>query len=323
MAESRSCPDLSICIVTWNCYEYLRALLASIDSDRGEFSVEVIVVDNASTDCLAALVEAEFPAVHLICNQRHRGVAAANNQAAARSRGKLLLFLNNDTKIQLGALKALVNFAENHPEVSAVAPNLISPDGKPQGNVRKVLGFRALQHRVLFLRWTGLFRSANRAYRQVDFDLTRSAYVEQLVGAALLVPRRQFDRVGGWDEAFEFGVDDIDLSVRLSQLGKMYYLAEAQVIHWGGIATKLDESYAYRCSECSYVHYLRKHCGPWTARVYKVLITADMPVRISILTLTWLVKKLFGNRERAARNYRRLAASSNFLVYGLPHYWQS
>ena len=323
MAQSDDPFDLSICIVNWNCRDYLRALLISIESERDKLSIEVIVVDNASTDDSAAMVRAEFPEIHLIRNDQHQGVARANNQAAARARGKLLLFLNNDTKIQDGALAALVNFFETHPEVSAVAPSLISPDGTPQGCVRKVLSFPALLHRVIFIRWTGLFRSADRKYRQVDFDLKQSAYVDHLVGAALLVPRQQFDSIGGWDEGFEFRMDDVDLSARLGRLGKMYYLAEAQVIHWGGIATELDEPYAYRCSECSYIHYLRKHCGPWKARIYKVLTTADMPLRVFILALTWLIKKLFSNRERAERNYRKLTASSHFLIYGLPHYWHS
>jgi GT2 family glycosyltransferase len=323
VAESDTYFDLSICIVNWNCCDYLRALLTSIESERDKLSIEVIVVDNASTDNSAAVVRAEFPAVCLIRNDLHKGVAAANNQAAAQAHGKLLLFLNNDTRIQPGALTTLVDFIENQAEVSAVAPSLISPDGTPQENVRKLLGFQVLLHRVLFLRWTGLFRAANRHYRQVDFDLKRSAYVEHLVGPALLVRRRQFDLIGGWDEAFEFGVDDIDLSLRLGQLGKMYYLADAQVIHWGGVAKELDEPYSYRCSECSYIHYLRKHHAPWKAQIYKLLIIADMPVRISILALTWLIKKSFGTRERAARNYRKLAAATQFLVNGLPHYWQS
>ena len=88
----------------------------------------------------------------------------------------------------------------------------------------------------------------------------------------------------------------------------MYYLAEAQVIHWDGIATELDQTYAYRFSQFSHVHYLRKHSGPWAARTYKVLVTIDMPLRVLIVALTWFVKRLLGNRERAARDRRKLAA---------------
>ena len=315
-------PDLSICIVNWNCCDYLRDLLASIQGAREDLALEVIVVDNASTDNSPSMVEAEFHEVQLIRNDRHQGVARANNQAAALSRGEFLLFLNNDTRIRPGALTKLVHFLEQHPELSAVGPSLVSPNGKPQGCVRKTLLFRALLHRVLFLRWTRLFRSAYREYQQVNFDLRRSAYVEHLVGPALLVRRQQFMSIGGWDEAFEFRMDDVDLSSRLGQVGKLYYLAEAQVIHWGGIAAELDQAYAYRSGECSYVHYIRKHFGPGRARAYKVLTSADMPLRVFILAFSWLVR-LFGARERAAHSYRKLAAASHFLLRELPQYWRS
>jgi N-acetylglucosaminyl-diphospho-decaprenol L-rhamnosyltransferase len=226
-------PDVSICIVNWNCSDYLQGLLRSIETGSEELAVEIIVVDNGSTDDSASMVEAEFPEVHLISNARHQGVAAANNLAAAHARGKFLLFLNNDTRLLPGALSTLVRFFERHPELSLVGPSLIFPNGKPQGCVRKTLNFRALLHRVMFIRWTRLFRSADREYRQVNFDLKQSAYVELLVGAALLVRRQQFTSIGGWDESFQFHMDDVDLSSRLARLGSMYYLAEARMIHSG------------------------------------------------------------------------------------------
>lgn len=316
-------PDLSICIVNWNCSDYLRGLLTSIQAEREGLAVEVIVVDNASTDNSVSMVQTDFPEVRLIRNHFHQPIAKANNQAAALARSNLLFFLNNDTIVGPRALTSLVRFFEQHPEIAAVGPSLVFPDGKPQGTVRKTLGFRAALHRVLLLRWTRIFRAAEYEYQQVNFDLRKSAYVENLVGAALAVRRQPFASIGGWDEAFEFRLDDVDLSSRISRMGKMYYLAEAQVVHWGGIATELDESYAYRCSEYSYVHYLRKHYGVKAARIYKVFVIADMPLRIFVLALTWLVKRLFGNRERAARNYRKLAAATQFFLYALPNYWRS
>jgi GT2 family glycosyltransferase len=321
--EARATPDLSICIVNWNCREYLRALLLSIESEREEIAVEVIVVDNASTDDSASMVETEFPEVHLIRNLCHQGLGKSNNRAAERARGDLLLFLNNDTVIPSGALTTLVQFFEQHPDVSAVVPSIVNPDGKLQETVRKTLRFRAMLHRILFLRWTRIFRSAEREFRQVNFDLKQSSYVEQVVGAAFMVRRSQFMSIGGYDEAFEWGLEGDDLSLRLGRLGRLYYLAEAQVIHWGGVATKLDEAFTYRCRESSHAYYLRKHCGPWAARFYKLLITVDMPLRVSILALRWLGQKLVGNPEKASRNYHRLAAASQFLFCSLPRYWKS
>jgi N-acetylglucosaminyl-diphospho-decaprenol L-rhamnosyltransferase len=316
-------PDLSICIVNWNCSDYLRGLLKSIRSARDDLAVEIIVVDNASTDESATMVEAEFREVRLLRNQHHQGVAKANNQAAAQARGKMLLFLNNDTRIRPGGLTTLVHFFEQHPELSAVGPSVISIDGKLQGCVRKTLRFRALLHRVWLLRWTRFFRSAYREYQQVDFDLRRSACVKHLVGPALLVRRQQFMSIGGWDEGFEFRMDDVDLATRLSRLGEMYYLADAQVLHWGGIATELDPAYAYCSGECSYVHFIRKHYGPWAARCYKLFVTADMPARVFVLAASWIVAKVSGSSDRATRNYGKLATASHFLTRELPRYWRS
>ena len=316
-------PHLTICIINWNCSDYLCGLLESIRCDESDLPAEVIVVDNASTDNSVSMVESKFPEVHLIRNDRHHGVAHANNQAAARARGELLLFLNNDTIVWPGALRKLVDFFDQHPELSAVGPSLVLPDGKLQANVRMELGFRALLHRVTFLRWTGIFRGADRKYRRCDFDLKQSGCVDLLVGAALLVRREQFMSIGGWDEGFEFHMDDVDLSSRLSRFGKMYHLAEAQITHWGGLATKLDEAYAYRCREESFVYFIRKHCGVSAARVYKVLISIDMPVRVFVLALTCLAKRLTGQHGRAARDYQKLAAASQFLLHHLSRYWRS
>ena len=315
--------DLSICIVNWNCRDYLRALLSSIDAEQKHVALETIVLDNGSTDDSVSMVEAEFPQVCLIRKRHHQGIAKGNNEAAQRARGDLLLFLNNDTVVTSGCLARMVAFLEQHPDVSEVVPSHVGPDGKSQETVRKRLHFRALLHRILFLRWTRIFRSADREYRQVNFDLKHSSYVEQLVGAALMVRKSQFMSIGGYDETFEYGLDDVDLSLRLARIGRMYYLAEAQVIHWGGIATKLDEAFAYRCQERSYAYYLEKHCGRWRGRCYKVLVTLDMPVRIGILILRWLWQKLQGNSAKATRNLLRLTAAAQFFFFRLPQYWRS
>ena len=321
-AQAQPTLDLSICIVNWNCCDYLRALLSSIEVQRDAVALEVIVIDNGSTDDSASMVMVEFPQVQLIRNFHHQGLARANNQAAESARGNLLLFLNDDTVIPAGALTTLLRFFEQHPDVSGVMPRTVSPNGRPNETVRKTPEVRAMLHRILFLRWTRIFRSAEREFRQVNFDLKQSSYVEQVTGAAMVVRRSGFLTVGGYDEGFEWGLEGLDLSVRLGQVGRLYYLAEAEIIHWGGVATKLDEAFTYRGRECAHVYYLRKHFGAWTARLYKILTTLDMPLRVGMLVLGWLGRKLTGNTEKASHNYSRLAAAAQFL-FSMPHYWAS
>src|SRR5438445_11795364 len=84
---------LSVCIANWNCRELLRRCLESLFGQPQGVRFEVIVVDNGSSDGAAEMVAAEFPQVGLVRNGENRGFSKANNQAAARSRGRHLFFL--------------------------------------------------------------------------------------------------------------------------------------------------------------------------------------------------------------------------------------
>ena len=134
--------------------------------------VEVIVVDNASTDGAADMVAARVPARPPDPQRRPTSASPrANNQAAALARGRYLFFLNNDTVVPPGALRRLVDYAAAHPEVGLIGPRLRDGRGRIAGVVpaagRRVA---ALLHRTGLLRWTGLFRRAYRRYRGRDGD---------------------------------------------------------------------------------------------------------------------------------------------------------
>jgi len=129
--------DVSVCIVSWNVWEDLRACLASLFDADNQVSFEVIVVDNASSDGTASQLPAEFPQIKLIANQENRGFAAACNQAIAASRGRYCFLLNPDTIVPEGGLDELLRFADDHPQAGVIGPKLVYPDGSLQYSCRR------------------------------------------------------------------------------------------------------------------------------------------------------------------------------------------
>ena len=299
----------------------LRNLLASIQDFRGDLNLQTIVIDNASTDNSADMVASQFPQVILERNNQNVGFARGNNQAARRATAPLLLLLNNDTLIRPEALQKLAHFMDNHPEATAVGPKLIGGDDKPQRSGRNFPTFAALLNSISFLKWTGIFRGAYNRYRREGFDPDKPGNIDQLAAAALLLRREQFEKIGGFDEQFPFGVEDVDLCRRLKPLGSIFYLSDAEVEHLGRVSSRANRGFVYLNYECGWARYLAKHHGRGAARLYKFLVTLDVPIRLIGLLIQYVVQAIF-MREKATRTLGRLGATLIFVM-NIWTFWKS
>jgi len=274
-------PDLSVCVVNWNGAAFLPACLQSVVEASSGLRVETIVVDNGSTDGSADLVAERFPEVLLLRNRSNLGFARANNQAAALSSGKYLLFLNNDTVVGRESLRQIVQFLEAHPEVGMLGPRLVGRDGVPQRSYRYRPTLPALLHRLTLVRWTGLCRQAYQDYRRREFDPQQTRPVEVLLGAAVCLPRRVFFQHGGWDEGFPFGLEDFDLSARVATTHEVLYFAGADIVHLGKMSSRQNSGFALTGVEAGYARFLRKQgWSPQAVWLYKLLVVLDLPFAI-------------------------------------------
>ena len=174
----------------------MRGCLESLHDQPQGVRLEIIVVDNASTDGAPEMVDREFPEVMLVKNDANLGFSRANNQAAEKARGRYLFFLNNDTVVPPGTLRRLVDYADRHPEAGMVGPRLRDSQGQFQVSYRQRPTLAALLHRTSLLRWTGLFKLAYRHYRRQGFDPYTVRNVDILMGAAVLLPRDRFFAAG-------------------------------------------------------------------------------------------------------------------------------
>jgi GT2 family glycosyltransferase len=281
-------------------------------------------VDNGSTDGAADMVARAFPRVRLVRNGGNAGFARGCNQAADLARGRYLFFLNNDTVVPPGALGRLVAFARANPEAGLVGPRLRDGRGRVQCSARRRPTVAALLHRVTFLRWTGLFRAAYRRYRGRDVDAETTRPVEVLMGAALLMPRRVYREVGGWDEGYTFGGEDIDLCARVGRRHEVVYHPAVEVLHLGRVSSRRHGGFATAMTVVGITRSLRRTGTPgWALGLYKAAFTLDLPLRAVALAGRWVVSRLRGNERGTARALGELTGLAYFARRALAAFWRA
>lgn len=285
---------LSVIIVTWNSAPDIEGCIDSIHFGH-EF--EIIVVDNASVDETRALL-GRYHHLRLISNTTNTGYAHANNQGIRAATGEYVLLLNPDTRIEFGALDILSGFLDAHPEVAAVAPRLVSPDGSTQQSIRSLPAAGSVLADVLGLSRLFPYSPVFGRWRLRYFDYDRPALVEQPMASCLLFRRQILESLNGFDERFPIFYNDVDLSRRMADSGlRTMYLPDARVIHKRGASTSRVRVRMIWESHRSLFRYLAKHdrsgMFPLKAIVLLPLLELAALVRVSALRLR--------HRRRTAR----------------------
>jgi N-acetylglucosaminyl-diphospho-decaprenol L-rhamnosyltransferase len=230
---------LAIVIVNFNTGEWLGRCLRSLEGARGDLTVDVVVVDNASVDGSADVAQG-MPGVRLIRNPTNVYLSPAWNQGAAATGAPYVFFLNPDTEWFAGTLGDLLRVANADGGAGIVGPMLRNVDGTVYTSGRRFPSLvDGLGHAFV-----SLVRSDNafsRRYRMDDWDRTSSRVVDWVSGAAMLMPRAAFDAVGGFDERFPLYAEELDIATRLRGAGwHVLFTPEVEVIHAVGVSTGGD-----------------------------------------------------------------------------------
>ena len=250
---------ISAIIVNHNGEAHLQRCLESLENQGPD--IEILLVDNASTDQSVAVVKEGFPQIRLIEHHQNIGFAAANNIAARAAAGDALLLLNIDAWLEDGALDLLAQALDRDPRMAIAAPRLLYPDGGLQfgwSPARGVVG-EALQQ----LR--NRFESRPWVHGRLARMAGRIAGRNWFTAACVLVRAAAFRNVGGFDERFFMYFEDVDLCIRLENTG--WRLAEvdgAVARHVGGFARNSEVDDIYRPSQ---LLYYRLHRPAWEARL--------------------------------------------------------
>lgn len=222
--------DLSVITVTHQSADYIEDLIVSVISGALKLNTEHFIVDNASSDGTVELIENSYASfVTLIKNRENLGFSAANNQAFAQARGRYVLFLNPDMRVEEGSLDVMVKWMDGQPDVGIASCKLVGPQGD------------FLMHRAPFsfpqfskhLRWL-ISPFFNRGKTECDPHCLEIKEVDAVLGAFMLTRRAFLDRLGfAFDPRYFLTFEDIDLCQEAKRLGyKVIYYPLARCVDY-------------------------------------------------------------------------------------------
>lgn len=282
--------ELAVVIVNYNAGEYLERCLASLQTHRGDLELDVLVIDNASHDGSHLAAAAAHPWVRLIENPTNVFLSPAWNQGARETAAPYLLFLNPDTEWWAGTLADYVRAAREHPSAGIVGPMVRNLDGTvyPSGRAFPSVA-DAVGHAFL-----GTIRPNNpftRRYHMDGWDRTTEREVDWVSGSCMLVPRKAFEDVGGFDESFLLYGEELDIAMRLRRSGwAVLFTPDVEILHAIGVSTGRSREMLVRHSMSIYRYYRKHRAGGWRQ--------LTLPLAWAVLRLRAEVEWLRGRLRR-------------------------
>lgn len=255
-------PELAAVIVNYNAGAELREALQSIADDMAGHPWQAVVVDNASTDGSSAIVSEFAPHAQVLRNAVNVGFGRGINQGVAASNAPWVLIMNPDCRLERGAIATMRAECEARRQCAIVGPRVLDPDGAEQGSARgdpdMLTGFFGrtgpLRH---------LLPSASVSRRNVVASDGKSATVDWVSGACMLVRRSAFEQVGGFDARYFLYWEDADLCRRLRARGyEIRYVPAATAVHRVGHSSKTARAASIKAFHESAYLYYATHVAP-------------------------------------------------------------
>lgn len=250
---------VTVIIPSYNTKRLLKQCLKSLNS-----KLEIIVVDNDSSDGSVEMVTKEFPKVKLIKNKANLGFGAANNQGMKLAKGKYFLLLNSDTIVRDNASLKMAEFMDKHPEVGVVGCKLLNIDGTPQPSAGPFPSLGVVAVMLFAEHWLGdLVRTSFKQTKKVDW----------VMGAALMVRSEVVKKVGLMDEGIFMYMDEVEWCYRIKKAGhKVVFYPNARIIHLGGGSSQSGRRDPIVNIYRGLIYFYKKHYPFWQLPILKTML---------------------------------------------------
>ncbi len=287
--------QLSVIILNYNVRYFLEQCILSVQKALESIDGEIIVIDNASSDDSCDMMKTKFPHIKLIENTVNLGFPKGNNIGVAQAKGEYICILNPDTVVAEDTFVKILNseIRNQKSEIGIIGCKLI--DGT--GNFLPESKRGVPSPWVAFTKIFGLYKISNYfgKYYAQHLSEDESGTVDILVGAFMMMKRKLYLEVGGFDENCFMYSDDIDLSYLVLKTGKSnYYFHDTSVIHYKGESTVRDETYMKRFQEAMQFFYNKHFKKSWFF---------DVMMQVGSFVFSLLKKNQQKNKQRIIDEY--------------------
>jgi len=300
---------VSTIIVSYNTFELTVTAIESAIDASPEIQREIIVVDNNSPDNSAARLKEYFfghegTPVTIIALAENAGFSGANNVGAKEASGEVLFFLNPDAIVHSGAISELHSFLIRHPEVGALGPYVLNPDGSDQDSVGSFVSLRSLLR--FCIPTSAMFQ---KGFAKKTVLPAATSKVDFVKGCAIAMRREVYDQIGGWDESYFLYAEERELCFATRQRGyQNYFLRSASIVHIGGASTN-RENYADQqvIQQRSSLQFMKRHHGRAMVNFNRALGILGFGLRASIFPVLKLLtgQSHYDMRGKAAQQLLR------------------
>ncbi|HUK95655.1 MAG TPA: glycosyltransferase family 2 protein [Gaiellaceae bacterium] len=270
--------DLAVIVVSTDQERWLPRCLPTVLAASDGLGLDLVVVDNGTSQATQELVEREFPQARAIVCENH-GFAHANNVALATCDARWVLFLNPDTELLEGTLTGLVGELDGRPRIGVAGARQVDADGAVTPTMRR---FPSVSR--AFGDAFGLERFPRRPGWLGERELRLELYEREFesdwtIGSFMLLRREALDAVRGFDERFFLYSEEVDLCLRVRCAGwTVVHMPSVTVLHHGSSGRTLDPRLASQ-SAWSQLLYAEKNMSAPSRVAFRAALLTRYGIR--------------------------------------------
>ncbi len=280
---------ISVVILSYNTLAITLDCLIFLFKSKG-MELEVIVIDNASTDGSAEAIAKKFPQVKLVKNSSNLGFAKANNQGMQMAKGDIFLLLNSDVFVLPDTLATCQKYLD---KFAVVGCKLLNADGSIQFSWGYFPTLFRIYLLMSFIDNFPIIKSLVHSIHVRDISqYTQSREVDWVTGAFMMLKNEVFAKTGGIDEKYFMYGEEMEWMYRVNQAGlKVGYIADASATHLGGASTK-SQSKMFSSEMKGYFYWFNKHNPHWQIPILKFILVSGLIYKAKTWTiLGWILGK--------------------------------